>query len=73
MMRALPSSTTESGMISQVHSMLGLHDSGIGISGAHLQISQTLIVATSDAAVLGSQFLNPVMPLGILLSEVLLC
>jgi hypothetical protein len=59
-------------MIAQVDSMLGLHNGRIGIGSAHLQISQTLIVAPSDAAVLCSQLLNPVMPLGILLSEVLL-
>ncbi len=60
------------GMIAQVHSMLGLHDGRIGIGGAHLEISQTLIAATLYPAVLCFPCKSPVMPLGILLGQVLL-
>ena len=72
MMRALPPSTTESRMIAQIDSILRQHQGRIGIGGAHLQIRHPLIAATANTTVLCSHFLNPVMPLGILLGEALL-
>src|SRR5260221_8007994 len=39
---------------------------------SHLQIRHPLIAATANTTVLCSHFLNPVMPLGILLGEALL-
>src|SRR6266567_6431019 len=69
MMRDLPPSTTESRMIAQVRSILRQHKCRVWVGGAHLQIRHPLIAATGNAAVLCSQLLKPVMPLGILLGE----
>ena len=59
-------------MIAQIRSILRQHQCRVWVGGAHLQIRHTLIAATGYAAVLCSQLLKPVMPLGILLGEVLL-
>jgi hypothetical protein len=50
-------------------SPFGEHNGGIGVSGAHLEVGYPLIVATSDAAILCSPLLKPIMTLFIVLGE----
>jgi hypothetical protein len=58
-------------MIAQVYSSFAVHDRGIRVGRADLEVGDPLIAATFHAAILCSHFFNPVMTLGIVLGEFL--